>query len=198
MEGTARISSVEALSEFRVALIKFKSEAAAALLGTESELQRTIMWLRHDQSAYWQRQIRHRQELLTRAKSDMFRKQVAQDAEIRVSVDQKKAVEKAKRDLEHAEEKVRTVRRWIALLDKEHVLYRGECQGLSGMLEADIPAILKRLDGMIGSIEAYMTVTGSGGDAAARETEQATPPAPPASDSSSPASETSTNPGAHP
>jgi hypothetical protein len=172
MEGAARISSIEALKDFRTALIKFKAEATAALIETESELQRTLMWPRHDQTTYWQRQVRIRQELLGRAKSDLFRKQVAQDLEVRVSVDQKKAVEKAKRDLEHAEEKSRTVRRWIGVLDKELVLYRGECQGLSGMLEGGIPGLLKRLDGMIGSIEAYLMVSDTGGTAAERATEE--------------------------
>ncbi len=172
MEGAARLTSTEALKDFRVALIKFKAEATAALIETESELQRALMWLRHDQTAYWQRQVRIRQELLGRAKSDLFRKQVAQDLEVRAGVDQKKAVERAKRDLDHAEEKARAVRRWIGVLDKELVLYRGECQGLSGMLEGGIPDIIKRLDGMIGSIEAYLMVSGTGGTAAEKATEE--------------------------
>jgi hypothetical protein len=180
MEGAARISSTDAIKDFRAALIKFKAEATAALIETESEIQRTLMWLRHDQTAYWQRQVRVRQELLGRAKSDLFRKQVAQDLEVRVSVDQKKAVEKAKRDLEHAEEKARTVRRWIGVLDKELVLYRGECQGLSGILEGGIPGLLKRLDGMIGALDAYLMVSGTGGAAADRAADETALPGKPA------------------
>lgn len=172
MEGAARITSIDALKEFRAALIKFKAEATAALIETESEIQRTLLWLRHDQSAYWQREVRKRQELLARARSDLYRKQVAQDPEIRASVDQKKAVERAKRDLAHAEEKVQTVRRWIAILDKELVLYRGECQGLSSMLEGDIPGVIKRLDGMIDSLQAYLMVSSTGGTAAERTAEE--------------------------
>ena len=171
MEGAARITSIDALKEFRVALITYKAEATAALIETESDLQRTILWLRHDQAAYWQRQFRARQELLTRAKTDLYRKQVAQDRDVRISVDQKKAVEKAKRDLAFAEEKVQTVRRWVQILDKELILYRGECQGLSGILEGGIPEILKRLDGMIDALEAYLNMSGTGGTAATRELE---------------------------
>jgi hypothetical protein len=171
MDGAARITSIDALSEFRAALIKFKSEAAAALIETESELQRTLLWLRHDQTAYWQRQARARQELLTRAKTDLYRKQVAQDREVRIGVDQKKAVEKAKRDLAQAEEKIEAVRRWIRTLDKEMVLYRGECQGLAAMIEGGVPEIVKRMDGMMDALRAYLMVSGTGGAAAERETE---------------------------
>jgi hypothetical protein len=174
MEGAARITSIDALKEFRVALIKFKAEATAALIETESDIQRTLLWLRHDQTAHWQREVRKRQELLARAKSDLYRKQVAQDPEVRASVDQKKAVERAKRDLAHAEEKAQSVRRWIGVLDKELVLYRGECQGLSGMLDGEIPVVLKRLDGMIDSLQAYLLVAGTGGTAAERATEETT------------------------
>jgi hypothetical protein len=172
MEGAARVTSLDALKDAKVAFIKFKAEATAALIETESELQRTLMWLRHDQAAHWARQVRVRQELLTRARSDLYRKQVAQDGEVRIGVDQKKAVERAKRDLAHAEEKAEAVRRWIRVLDKELVLYKGECQGLSGMLEGTIPQGLKRLEGMIESLEAYLMVSGTGGTSVQRELEE--------------------------
>lgn len=171
MDGAARITSIDALADARVALIKFKADATAALIETESDLQRTLIWLRHDQAAYWSRQVRNCQELLTRAKTDLYRKQVAQDREVRISVDQKKAVEKAKRDLAFAEEKCQTVRRWIQVLEKELVLYRGEVQGLAGMVEGNIPDAIKRLDSMMASIEAYLMVSGTGGKAAEREVE---------------------------
>jgi hypothetical protein len=172
MEGAARVTSLDALKDARVAFVKFKAEATAALIETEAELQRTLVWLRHDQANYWQRQVRVRQELLGRAKSDLYRKQVAQDAEVRASVDQKKAVERAKRDLALAEEKVEAVRRWIRVLDKELVLYKGECQGLSAMLEGTIPEGLKRLAGMIEALEAYLMVTDTGGPAVHRELDE--------------------------
>lgn len=171
MEGAARITSVDALSAARAAFVKFKAEATAALIESEAELQRTLLWLRHDQTAYWQRQIRSRQELLTRAKTDLYRKQVAQDRDIRIGVDQKKAVEKAKRDLDAAEQKLAAVRRWIGILDKELVLYRGECQGLSTMLEGGMPEAIARVDAMMDAVAAYMSVTGTGGAAAQRATE---------------------------
>jgi hypothetical protein len=171
MDGAARITSVDALAEARAAFAKFKAEATAALIEAESELQRTLLWLRHDQAAYWQRQVRGRQELLTRAKTDLYRKQVAQDRDVRISVDQKKAVERAKRDLEAAEEKVAAVRRWIGVLDKELVLYRGECQGLSTMIEGGMPEAISRLDAMMDAIVAYMSVSGTGGAAAQRATD---------------------------
>src|SRR6185503_20202213 len=133
----ARVTSIDALKTFRVAVADFRAEAGAALMETEAEIQRQLVWLRHEQLAHWQRQVRVRTELLTRARSDLYRKQVAQDAQIRAGVDQKKAVEAAKRSLEEAEQKIQAVKHWVRLLDRELVLYKGEVQTLAGMLDGD-------------------------------------------------------------
>src|SRR5436190_530730 len=113
MAEASRVTSIDALRLARVALLEFKAEAEAALLEAEGAIQRALLWLHHDQLAHWQRELRVRQELLTRAKSDLYRTQVAQaDMAARASVDQKKAVEHAKRRVEEAERKLELVKRW--------------------------------------------------------------------------------------
>jgi hypothetical protein len=169
---SARVTSIDALKTFRGAVAEFRSEAGAALIEAESEIQRTLLWLRHDQLAHWQRQVRLRAELLTRAKTDLYRKQVAQEAQVRAGVDQKKAVELAKRRLEEAEEKIVAVKRWITVLDREVVLYKGEIQTLAGMIDGPLQQGEGRLEGMVKSLEAYAAIAapisgerGAGADA---------------------------------
>lgn len=165
--GSARVTSIDALKALRIAVADFRSEAGAALMETEGEIQRQLIWLRHEQLAHWQRQVRVRTELLTRARSDLYRKQVAQEAQVRAGVDQKKAVEAAKRALEEAEQKIVAVKHWIRLLDRELVLYKGEVQTLAGMLEGDLQQAEGRLEEMVRSLEAYAAiaapVVGGGG-----------------------------------
>jgi hypothetical protein len=157
--STARVTSISALREFRLALSKYRSEAAAALIEAESEIQRTLVWLRHDRLSYWQKELRKRQELLTRAKSDMYRHIVASDSP-RASVDQKKGLEKAKRQLDEAEAKLLAIKRHIRILDHELVLYRGEVQGLNGMIESDLVMAESRLERMAADLEAYAQLVG--------------------------------------
>jgi hypothetical protein len=152
--STARVTSISALREFRLALSKYRSEAAAALIEAESDIQRTLVWLRHDRLSYWQSELRRRQEMLTRAKSDMYRHIVASDSP-RASVDQKKGLEKAKRQLDEAETKLAAIKRSIRILDHELVLYRGEVQGLNGMLESDLLMAESRLERMANDLDAY-------------------------------------------
>ncbi|MBC7771063.1 MAG: hypothetical protein H7210_01080 [Pyrinomonadaceae bacterium] len=152
--STARVTSISALREFRLALAKYRSEAAAALIEAESNIQRTLVWLRHDRLSYWQKELRKRQELLARAKSDMYRHIVASDSP-RASVDQKKGLDKAKRQLDEAEAKLTSIKRAIRILDHELVLYRGEVQGLSGMIESDLVMAESRLERMADDLDAY-------------------------------------------
>jgi len=169
--STARVTSIAALREFRLALAKYRSEAAAALIEAESDIQRTLVWLRHDRLSYWQRELRKRQELLARAKSDMYRHIVASDSP-RASVDQKKGLEKAKRQLEEAEAKLTAIKRSIRLLDHELVLYRGEVQGLNGMIESDLVLAEARLDRMTKDLEAYAQLLAPDADSKADKQEQ--------------------------
>lgn len=162
--SSAHVTSINALREFRLALAKYRSDAAAALIEAESDVQRTLVWLRHDRLSYWQREQRKRQELLARAKSDMYRHIVASDSP-RASVDQKKGLEKAKRQLEEADAKLDAIKRAVRVLDHELVLYRGEVQGLAGMIESDLVMAEARLERMSSDLDAYAQLLAPGSNA---------------------------------
>ncbi|MGE3108331.1 MAG: hypothetical protein AB7G11_16380 [Phycisphaerales bacterium] len=171
MSGSANITSIAVLREFRLALGKYRAEAAAALIEAESELSRTLVWLKHDRLPYWTHELRRRQELLTRAKSEMYRSVVASDTDGRAGVDQKKTLERAKRMLAEAEAKMQSVRRWLRILDHEAVLYHGEVQGLSGFLDTDLSQAEARLERMSANLEEYARLRAPGGDPAGAASE---------------------------
>jgi hypothetical protein len=178
----ANITSIPVLREFRAALSKYRAEAAAALIEAESDLSRTQVWLKFDRLPYWTNELRRRQELLTRAKSEMYRSVVQSDADGRAGVDQKKTLEKAKRMLAEAEEKLQAVRRWLRVIDHEMVLYRGEVQSLSGLIDSELAQAEVRLDRMTVSLEEYAQIVAPSGDPSAAsdpatETPALTPPA---------------------
>jgi hypothetical protein len=157
MSEQARVESVDALRKFRGALCKFAETVKVALDEAEAEIQRTSLWLSHDQNHYWKRQAKKRAELYARAKSDLNRKKAQKTAlGARLSyVDEEKALAAAERQLEEAKQKLANVRRWSRLLDEESFSYKGVTQGMNLAVEVDVPNALAQLDNMITALEAY-------------------------------------------
>jgi len=158
MGGFARIDSVDTLKELRVTICGFARSADTALDETSTDIQRTLIWLRREQSTYWQGQLRTRTEQFNQAKGVLKRKKDIETSPIggRYSfVDEKKAFDIAKTRLEEAEHKMQNVQRWIGRLEKLELEYKSRIQGLYNILEREIPKARSDLDKMIDSLEAY-------------------------------------------
>ena len=76
----ADVRSIEVIDAFRTVLVGFIDAGRGALMEAESDLERTILWLDRDRVGHWTRQIRRRQELVVRAKSELYRKQTQSSA----------------------------------------------------------------------------------------------------------------------
>ena len=153
----ARVESIEALEKFRAALCKFVDDAGVGLNESEAEIQRTLFWVKQEQSAYWKTQTKKRAELVARAKSALTRKKMQKTAlGSRFSyVDEQKALAAAERQYEEARQKTANVKRWSRALDEESFSYKRVAQALSQALELEIPNALVQLDNMIVALEAY-------------------------------------------
>ena len=80
MANFAHIGSLDALRQFRVALIKYAESINVALDEAETEVQRTDMWIKQEQPIYWKQQLALRTELYGRAKSALNRKKMESSA----------------------------------------------------------------------------------------------------------------------
>ncbi|NLX12996.1 MAG: hypothetical protein GXY44_04975 [Phycisphaerales bacterium] len=160
MSEQARVDSVERLQTFRVQLCRSAESIETALSEAEQDIHRTRNWLHQDQQTYWKSELRKRTELYHRAKLALKRRQNEKTplGGHYSYVDEKKAVDAAKRRLEEAEQKIANVRRWLRQLDKEADEYKAVVQRLGRYMEADVPRSLARLDQMIAALEAYFTV----------------------------------------
>lgn len=171
--GSAKVEDIEALKRFRVALVKFAESANVALADAESEMRRVFGWVERDQASYWQSQIRKRQELLGRAEEALRMKTIYKQADGSTpsGFHEQKAVLKAKRLLQEAEEKLANCKRWARRLEKEMQLYKGATSRLMTDLAGDVPVALAKLDNMAGILEQYVGLKPLGaegaGDAAA-------------------------------
>ncbi len=74
MAQSAKVLSIQALKDFRVALVTFTEEARNALGGVDMELKRMRDWLERDQLSYWQMQVKRRHEAMMMARTELFRR----------------------------------------------------------------------------------------------------------------------------
>lgn len=158
MGDRARIYDVESLRDFRPALIAFREQVAAALSSAEADAGRVLGRLQTEQLPYWKREIRRREDELHRTKSEMSMKKVMRDGEGRATVDDRKAVERAKRSLEEAQEKYRITRSWIQRLDKEVMRFVGRIKPLKSAVAADVPRMVAELDRLAEALDAYLAM----------------------------------------
>jgi hypothetical protein len=161
MSQGARVTSFQAIQDFKAVLCGFCEEVKEALVTTDMEIRRLLNWLEHDQAHFWQAEVRRRQEEVTQAKADLFRKQLSRlSGEIPDCLEEKAALRLAQRRLEEAEDKVEKCRQWSSRqLPRVIDEYEGPARQLAGMVEGDPPAIIAYLDRILASLDAYLEVT---------------------------------------
>jgi len=146
MAEFARVTSIEALRNFKGALADFAEQVGLALSEAQSDVQRTVAWLSNDRLMHWQREFKKRQEKMesndTRTSAVVERKNVA----------------KAERLVEEAEEKLKNVKKWRTVLERELMLFRAQCAQVAAVSQSDVPITIGRLEKMITSLEAYISI----------------------------------------
>jgi hypothetical protein len=158
MASSARVTSVQAITDFKAALLAFCQEAKEVLASIDMENRRMTDWVERDRLGYWQREIRNRQEELAQAKADLFRKQIT-----RISgqhpdfIEERDALRLATYRLEEAEDKVQLCRRWgTRQLPRAIDEFQGPGRQLAALVEGNPPQIVQFLDRVIRSLEAYL------------------------------------------
>jgi hypothetical protein len=158
MNEAANVRSVDAIRDFRQAVVKFRDQASQALASVDVEIQRTLDWLGHDQLKFWKEEIRRREDGVNEAKMDLHRCQLSKNAagETPACSDQKVALAKAKKRLVEAEEKIEKVRQWLLIIEQEISEYKGPSQQLANTIDAILPKSISVLDRKLASLEAYL------------------------------------------
>lgn len=162
MGRSANVGSVDTLKKLRGSLCTFAHIASAALEEADSDIQRTLMWLKQDRYLYWKTEARNRSEQFARAKLELNRKKDTEASPLGGTyswIDEKKAVAVAKRALEEAEQKIKNIQRWVPQLERQAYSFRGVSQSVKGLVDVEVPNSCALLDRMIDSLEAYLALT---------------------------------------
>jgi hypothetical protein len=156
----ARVESLDVLKSFKVALVKFIEAANVAIVDAESDLNRTKMWIETEQSVFWQRQIKQRQAALARAEEALRMKKIFKDVSgARQSyIDEEKAVQKARRAVEHAEQKSAATMAWKRKMEKVSHDFKGSIQKLGTTVAADLPNAVARVENLLRTLEQYVAL----------------------------------------
>jgi hypothetical protein len=154
MNQSARVNSIDALKEFRVALCKFGQVGKEAICSVDLELRRTLDWV-EGQVSYWQRELRKREEEYVRAKSELTVRRHSRNDD-RGTTELELAMEEALRRYKHAEMKLDSSRQWSRELPRLFTEYEGPAHQLAGMLDAELAQGAALLQQKVNALEAYV------------------------------------------
>jgi hypothetical protein len=154
----ANLQSIDVLERTRAAFIRCREELGLAIAEADSEVDRLVTWLQNDRVMYWRGRVNRLREDVNNARSALFRKEtVTSSKDSKPStVDERKALARAKALLEDAERRAARTRTWAQLFPREQALYKGGMAVVSSMHERDLPAAIMALTRMVAAMEAYV------------------------------------------
>jgi hypothetical protein len=160
MGGAAQVSSIDAIRQFAAAVVKFQEEARLCLSVLDSQLRQILFWLERDRPMFWKREVENCMRELADARVRLHQCRLRRTGDFRPScIEEVKALEKAKKDIEFAQMQVPTVKRWHAEAAHEANEYHGRASQIVQSVERDIPRLLALLSFTIDRLEAYAAVT---------------------------------------
>jgi len=157
MSTQAEVKSIETLAFVKTALAAFVHETGQSLAEVEMQAQRVVDWICIEQAAYWKTEIRRAADGVNRAVIDLHNcrtyKKVGDNEPS--CIEEKKALEKAKRRLAIAEEKAEAVRRWTPVVRQQFQETGVRMTRFREVLDVDVPKALARLERMLQSLDHY-------------------------------------------
>jgi len=153
MEGQARVGSIDALEAFRAALIRYTERAKRALDDVTGEVKRTRGWLETEQRQKWENEYRRRARALEQAEQELFSARMSAMKNDKSA--QQMAVNKARRKLQEAEEKLAVIKRWRQAYDQRVESLSKQLEGLHDTLSRQMPKGVVSLTNSIRLLQDY-------------------------------------------
>lgn len=158
MSRSANVHSLEAIRQFRVAVLKFAEDATAAVEMLRQQSHRALEWIDHDRPSFWKNETRRCFDDVAEKRSHLAKRQQISVGGRRPScIEEKNALQRAKRRLEAAVAMNTTVRKWSIKVHRAADVYATRIARLDRILSHDIPQLVGLLERIITSLEAYAT-----------------------------------------
>jgi hypothetical protein len=153
MPERAKVTSLEAIEDFRAKLIVYREKASRVLDEINDDVTRTRLWLEGERPAFWQNQMRRLTRDLENAQQEHFSAQLSGLRE--ASYGQQAAVQKARRAIQSAEEKTRIVKQWQRQFDTRIETPARQVEKLRHFLGHDVARAIAYLNDVVQNIAAY-------------------------------------------
>jgi hypothetical protein len=162
MAGQAEVRSIDTLAFVKSALATFAYECGQALAEVELEGRRGVEWITVDQAGYWKAEVRRRGEKVNEAMRDLERCRTFKSTGDGppACTEEKKNLEKARRKLQVAEEKVEAVRHWTPIVQQQFRETGVRLVHFREVLDVDVPKAVARVERMLKALEAYRQTSG--------------------------------------
>jgi hypothetical protein len=158
MSSSANVRSLEAVRQFRVAVLKFAEDATAAIEMVRQQSHRALEWIDHDRPSFWKNETRRCFDDVAEKRSHLAKRQQISVGGRRPScIEEKNALQRAKRRLDTAVEMNRSVRQWSVKIHRAADIYATRIARLDRILVHDIPQLVALLERIITTLEAYAT-----------------------------------------
>lgn len=151
------VTSIEALESLKSTLRKFDDEAISSLQAISLTLQKAIDWVELDRPAYWKTQTKVAFDRVAAARTELSTCQMRTVAGRHPScIEEKVALDKAKRRLQFCQEQVERVKKWAVKVRHESDEFRGRLAALQKCLDSEVPAMADMLGRSITALTAYV------------------------------------------
>ncbi len=152
MADKAKITSLDALENFRAALIVFLTKARRSVDDVRDAVRRTRQWLSHDQKAHWTAQLQIRRRKLDQAVQELFSARLSEFVD---KTPRQQAMRKAKLAMEEAEDKMRNTKKWSQNFDSISDPLAKRLENLRQFMDDDLPKAIHFLVEAHRTLEAY-------------------------------------------
>jgi hypothetical protein len=153
MPQRANITSVEAIQAFRTNLLIYLSKARPALDEAGSEVMRVRLWLETERRPYWRKEFLKRSQRLEEAESALFTSRMSNIEQ--ASAAQQAAVQKARRGVAEAEDKLQSIKRWQRDYENRTDPLLKQLEKLGNVLSQDVPNATAYLNEVIDTLQKY-------------------------------------------
>ena len=181
MADKAQVGSVEALESFRSNLINYVSKARPTLEGASADAVRCRLWLQNEQRLHLENLVRRRGRELETAQQALSGARMASQS--KDTTPEQNAVRRARQNLEAADGKLRTLKKWNREFDSRVGPLVKELEKLHTLLANDMPKGVIYLTQAINTLAAYAELNPAAGTtpptSAGKTDESATSPAEP-------------------
>lgn len=147
---------MEAIEAFRSCLIVFLTKARPTLEEVMNEVVRTRSWLQTEQRVHWEKEIKLKRRDLEQAQAELFSARVSKIQQ--ASALQQMAVQRAHRAVQHAEDKLRLLKKWERELENRSEPLLKLVEQLHGYLSTDMVRATAFLTEVIKTLQAYAEV----------------------------------------